>query len=194
MCFSPDGRHIAVGMSRGDVMLWNVRTGRLVERLLGHRSGVYALSFSSDGTGLFSGGRDRTVRFWNIISLGIDHLQNNKVNIVINTDPHVWKWDHHMPVVEFITDSDLYTSTDFFFPKDEINGVSMSANGRWLLSSSSDATICIYDAHNPALLCQISRRKDDGYSWNEFSMFIDYIVSVSPMDNQQLLLWQYQEI
>ena len=72
VCFSPDGRHIAVGTSDGNVMLWNVRAGQLVERLVGHQNPVYALAFSPDGEGLVSGGRDRTVRFWNISSLGID--------------------------------------------------------------------------------------------------------------------------
>ena len=99
MCFSPDGRHIAVGTSDGHVLLWNVRAGQLVERLVGHQNPVYALAFSPDGEGLVSGSWDQTVRFWNIssIRIGRSGLRDN-MDVVNNTGKQVLQRNHTVVV------------------------------------------------------------------------------------------------
>ena len=99
LCFSPDGRHIAVGTSGGEVLLLNVRVGKLVERLVGHLDEVNALAFSPDGAGLVSGGLDRTVKFWNISSIRIDRsgLRDN-MDVVNSTGKHVLQWNHTVVV------------------------------------------------------------------------------------------------
>ena len=68
---------------------------------------VCALAFSPDGAGLVSGGRDRTVRYWNFGSLGIDcsGLRDD------NTRKQVWKWKRKVPVAFNI---DSYIRTDIF--------------------------------------------------------------------------------
>lgn len=79
VCFSPHGRHIAVGTRKGGVLIWNVRAEQLVERLAGHKDAARALAYSPVGAG-FTGGCDRTVRYWNIGLLRIDRsgLRDNK--------------------------------------------------------------------------------------------------------------------
>jgi WD40 repeat protein len=37
--FRPDGQYIAAAAEDHDVLIWNVRTGQLVEKLVGHRTG-----------------------------------------------------------------------------------------------------------------------------------------------------------
>ena len=112
ICFSPDGRHIAVGTSDGNVLLWNVRAGQLVERLVGHRNAVSALAFFPDGAGLVSGSYDGTVRFWNISSLRTDRsgLRDN-MDVVNKT-----VWRSNQKVVVFTIVMYICTVTDLFFP------------------------------------------------------------------------------
>ena len=100
MYFSPDGRHIAVGTNAGNVLLLNVRAGKLVERLVGHQNPVLALAFSPDGAGLVSGGCDQTIRFWNISSLRVDRsgLRNNKTDAANNSGKEVWQRNHTVVV------------------------------------------------------------------------------------------------
>ena len=62
-----------------------------------------------------------------------------------------------------------------------------------MLSSSSDGTVSIWDAHKPDLLCELYQGQGDMGIWAEFSMLSDYIVSDS-FDNIDLLLWQYKGI
>ena len=72
ICFSPDGQCIAVGMDSSDVLIWNVRTGQWVEKLMGHCDWVVSIAFTPDGMGLVSGSGDQTVKFWDMSFLRLD--------------------------------------------------------------------------------------------------------------------------
>jgi WD40 repeat protein len=73
LAFSPDGGRLAVGQgTRGrsvepcDVLIWDVKTAKLVLTLRGHVNGVSALDFQAGGKLLASGGADGTVRLWEV--------------------------------------------------------------------------------------------------------------------------------
>jgi len=58
---------LASGAWDGDARLWSVETGRdRNSPLKGHRSGVYVVSFSSDGKTLITFSDDRTMRWWSV--------------------------------------------------------------------------------------------------------------------------------
>ncbi len=55
--FHPNGTYVATGSSDRTVRLWSVKDARTVRLFQGHRSGVMALAFSSDGKLLASAGK-----------------------------------------------------------------------------------------------------------------------------------------
>jgi WD40 repeat protein len=63
--FSPDGAVLAVAAQHA-VQLLDSGTWDTLATLEGHTAAVYALAFSSDGRRLVSGGRDRTLRIWDV--------------------------------------------------------------------------------------------------------------------------------
>jgi glucose repression regulatory protein TUP1 len=68
---SPDGRWVAAGSLDAVVRIWEVATGKLVERLRGHRASVYSVAFTPDGRGLVSGSLDKTVKYWDVSELSV---------------------------------------------------------------------------------------------------------------------------
>jgi len=72
LAFSPDGRWLASVCGQldqpGQVRLWDAATGREHRTLTGHRGSVAALAFTPDGKRLLTGGRDRTLRVYDVAS------------------------------------------------------------------------------------------------------------------------------
>ena len=63
---SPDGNIVASASHDGTVKIWDVSTRRELKTLRGHRGAVMALSFSTDGKYLLTGGDDRIVAIWQL--------------------------------------------------------------------------------------------------------------------------------
>lgn len=52
------------GAERGNIVVWDVATGKLRFTLRGHAGAIYALAFSADGRRIISGSLDGTIRYW----------------------------------------------------------------------------------------------------------------------------------
>ncbi len=73
VAFSPDGKTLASGdayldadLKPGEIMLWDVGTGKLLRSLKGHTGGVWSVAFSPDGTTLASGSADKSLMLWDV--------------------------------------------------------------------------------------------------------------------------------
>lgn len=65
VAFTPDSTVLVTGGDDGNVVLWDVPSGRRVATLTGHTDDVRAVAVSPDGTLIASGGLDGTTRMWN---------------------------------------------------------------------------------------------------------------------------------
>jgi len=67
LAYSPDGRMLAwSGRHDGLVSLRDAATGAEVVRFVGHSALVRGIAFAPDGTGLATGGDDRSIKLWDV--------------------------------------------------------------------------------------------------------------------------------
>jgi len=64
--FSPDGQTIVAGLDNGNILMWDINTGELVQEFDGHSDRVTELSFDATGMGLLSGAEDRALILWQV--------------------------------------------------------------------------------------------------------------------------------
>lgn len=64
--FSRDGKFIAAGDEKGQVLLWSVFPPQALVTLSGHSAGVTSVHFSPDGNRLVSGSDDTTILAWDV--------------------------------------------------------------------------------------------------------------------------------
>jgi WD40 repeat protein/serine/threonine protein kinase/DNA-binding XRE family transcriptional regulator len=62
--FSPDGRSVMTGSSKGNVRIWDTQTGTELRQFTGQTSPVTSIAVSPDGRHALTGGSDGTARLW----------------------------------------------------------------------------------------------------------------------------------
>ena len=82
---SPDATLVAAGNLDAIVRIWDVATGALLERLQGHKDGIYSAAFISDGKGLVSGSLDKSVKYWDVSALAAGSAES-KLEDATSTD------------------------------------------------------------------------------------------------------------
>jgi WD40 repeat protein len=68
LCYSRDGRRLAVAGVSGQLELWDPETLETTRSFVGHAREVFGAAFAPDGRRLFSGGRDGDLHVWDVES------------------------------------------------------------------------------------------------------------------------------
>lgn len=116
----------AVGYADGSIRIWDARTSTVVISFNGHKSAVTILAFDQTGVRLASGSKDTDIVIWDLVSeTGLFKLRGHKGQI---------------------------TGLHFLHPKSDLQedneNVEMDSDQTFLLSTSKDALIKIWDVNS----------------------------------------------
>jgi WD40 repeat protein/energy-coupling factor transporter ATP-binding protein EcfA2 len=146
VAISPDGQLLAAGGEHGTLVVFDVQTGKLLQRLLGHKSegagqfsGVNSIAFTPSGQQLISAGDDKKIILW------------QRSNASIPSKPTKTDTQTGKPLVSSNDSATEPTSADLFQPQqildapDKVNAISISPDGKLLASGGDDNAITLWN-------------------------------------------------
>ncbi|KAA8915965.1 hypothetical protein TRICI_001882 [Trichomonascus ciferrii] len=107
---SPKGNYLAVGGDTGRLLIWGLRTGKLILAQDTHYQGITTLQFTQDDAYLFSGGNDARVFGWNmteVVNLSLDKSTES-------VQPALTFTDHSLAVTDIVVGYGKCTETRVF--------------------------------------------------------------------------------
>jgi WD40 repeat protein len=159
VALSSDNRLMASASADNTIKLWEVKSGRELRTLPGHKGGAKCVAFTTDGKLLASGGNDKILRVWDVAagtefqSLGEHSAPVEAVAFSpdgrwlasgsADNTAKLWDVESGREMKSLIGHTDWITSVAF------------SPDGKWLATGSNDRTVRLWELgtdRNPRLL------------------------------------------
>lgn len=188
LCPDPNSENVALGSEDGLIRIVN-RQGKEILRLTGHRDEITVLAYAGKNR-LLSGGRDRTIRFWDLQS-GQERFRlqghtdsirslavavDGKLAISGGADRTIRLWDLDQGV-----ERGVWTGH-----KGPVTSLTISPSGQWALSGSQDRTVRLWNMANGQEKGQWQGHQDTVYA---VAFAPDEKTAASGGGDRNILIW-----
>jgi WD40 repeat protein len=193
VAFSPDGRLLVTAGDDNTARIWDVRTGMQVALLQGHTERVVEAVFSPDpkGSVVVTGSDDATARIWDARTGKQLAVLGNQADTVFPTFARngslllTWSWHGTARVWDWRTHRQLAA-----FGAGKIEGASISPDGRFIVASTSDHRLHVWDRVRRA---ELRRSAQDDSTLNFPAFSADGSMVVAGDDKGRVLIWSWRE-
>jgi WD40 repeat protein len=166
---------------------------RELRRLAGHDDGIWSVAFAPDGKTLLSGGKDRTLRLWDV--------EEGQLIRTVASTPHearciAFSLDGKLALAATGIGVRVYDVADgqetarFAGHTNTVKTLAVSPNGRRVLSAGDDRTICLWDLHDGREHRRLTGHKGDV---NGVAFIPDGRHAVSGGRDQTIRLWDLDD-
>ena len=153
LALSPAGTTLATGGADGRIHLLDVASRRELKVLKGAQGTITALTFAVDGTHLFSGEENGTIRQWNALTgTEVGTGYNTPLGAITalsysNSSEYLAAGDATGTIQFFNPLTKHKTGEGFFIPHSSITTLIFSDDGSSLVSGSENGTIIVWDVN-----------------------------------------------
>ncbi|MEO7798669.1 MAG: hypothetical protein ABIY47_13185 [Opitutaceae bacterium] len=150
--FSPNGRQLVTSSEKGNVVLWDMKTGRVLRNFTGHSADVFTGTFSADGERLLTASGDMSAILWNVrtgkvirrfkahtaaVTAAFFSSDEKKI-VTASADKTAILWDAETGV-------QLRT---FAGHTDEVVAVAISPDSKLVVTGSTDKSLIFWNTEN----------------------------------------------
>jgi len=178
--WSPNGKYIAAASSIGNIYLWNLKSGEIIQTIECSNERILSIAWSPDGKYIAIGGSNRIIQIWNIKEVNLEQelighsdwirdiawSPNGTQIVSCSSDQGVWLWatGTGQPLCRF----EGHTNW--------VKGLAWSPDGNFIVSGSDDGTVRLWDARALKCINILTNKGTSGsiYSvdWSEDSLLI----------------------
>jgi len=145
VAFSPDGKYLAAGDTKGNILLRRVADGQPIRTFFGHNAWVVSLAFSPDGNTLASSSCDCTAKLWDVKTgqclHSLDEHEQEVWSVAFRPDGNTLATGCDDKKVRLWNIFTGKCTKVFKGHQNEVLSVAFGLDGQELISGSQDSTI-----------------------------------------------------